>query len=45
MRVECHHSGGLICSATAAEDAPRLAWILHTGRNRPAGNASLNSLK
>jgi hypothetical protein len=35
----------LICSATAADDAPRLAWILHTGRNRPAGNASLNSLK
>lgn len=44
MRVECHHSGGLIMSATAVEAAPLLAWILHTGLNRPAGNASLNSL-
>ena len=45
MRVECHHSGGLIMSATAVDAAPRFAWILHTGRNRPAGNASLNSLE
>jgi hypothetical protein len=44
MRVECHHSGALMVSAIAEEDAPRFAWILHTGRNRPAGKASLNSL-
>jgi hypothetical protein len=44
IRVECHHSGGLIESATAADEAPRFAWILQTGLNRPAGNASLNSL-
>ena len=43
-RVECHHSGALIVSATAADEAPRFAWILRTGRKRPAGNASLNSL-
>jgi hypothetical protein len=45
MRVDCHQSGGLIWSATAAEDAPRFACILHTGLNLPAGNASLNSLR
>lgn len=44
IRVECHHSGGLICSATAADEAPRFAWILQTGLNLPAGKASLNSL-
>jgi hypothetical protein len=44
IRVECHHSGGLIWSATAADDAPRLACILQIGRKRPAGKASLNSL-
>jgi hypothetical protein len=43
--VECHQSGGLMESATAADDAPRFAWILQTGLNRPAGKASLNSLK
>lgn len=31
-------------SATAADDAPLFACILHTGLKRPAGNASLNSL-
>ena len=44
MRVECHHSGGFTMSATAVDAAPLFAWILQTGRNRPAGKASLNSL-
>lgn len=42
--VECHHSGALMLSATTEDEAPRFAWILHIGRKRPAGNASLNSL-
>jgi hypothetical protein len=44
IRVECHHSGGLIVSAIAAEEVPLFACILQTGLNRPAGKASLNSL-
>ena len=45
IRVECHHSGGLIWSATVEEEAPRFACTLHTGLKRPAGKASLNSLE
>lgn len=32
-------------SATTEDEAPRLAWILQMGLKRPAGNASLNSLR